>query len=216
MSLLDFKPWPKTPRLNRDMIITEKIDGTNAAVIVKALPDDLPIVDVLVEADRNGKIVDINGTLYVVGAQSRKRVVTPLSDNFGFAAWVWQHAEALAGALGEGYHYGEWWGSGVQRGYGIQRGRKYFSLFNVHRYGGIDFAAAGLEDVSAVPVLYTGPFDTNTIQSVLASLKETGSNLPQAPGFPAEGIVVFHSASGTVYKVLSENDEVSKTEAGVS
>ena len=28
----EFKPWPKTPRWNRQVVITEKIDGTNAAV----------------------------------------------------------------------------------------------------------------------------------------------------------------------------------------
>ena len=212
-SLLEFKGWPKTPRLNRDMIITEKIDGTNAAVIVKALSDDLNLTEVLAEGDANGKIVDVNGVTYVVGAQSRKRVVTPLSDNFGFASWVWLNAEALAGALGEGYHYGQWWGSGVQRGYGIQRGKKFFSLFNVHRYANIDFVGLGLPDVALVPVLYQGPFSTETINNVLIGLKRSGSYLAD---WPSEGLVVFHSASGQIYKVLTENDEISKTEAGVS
>lgn len=207
MSLLEFQAWPKTPRLNRDMIVTEKIDGTNAAVIVQALPDDLTNMEVVAQGDANGKIVDVDGVTYVVGAQSRKRVVTPLADNFGFAAWVWQNAEALAGALGAGYHFGEWWGSGIQRGYDIQRGQKFFSLFNVHRYGDIDFVAAGL------PVLYHGPFSTETINNILVGLKRSGSYLAD---WPAEGLVVFHSASGQIFKVLTENDEVSKTEAGVA
>ncbi len=29
-----FKPWPKIPRLRRDIVITEKIDGTNAIIHV--------------------------------------------------------------------------------------------------------------------------------------------------------------------------------------
>ena len=32
MSELTFEPWPKIPRLKRDIIITEKIDGTNAQI----------------------------------------------------------------------------------------------------------------------------------------------------------------------------------------
>lgn len=80
-----FRAWPKTPRLFRDMVITEKIDGTNAAVIVA------------------------DGKLY---AQSRKRIITPDDDNFGFASWVAEHPELVE--LGEGYHYGEWWGKGIQ------------------------------------------------------------------------------------------------------
>ena len=40
MSDLTFEAWPKIARLNRDCIITEKIDGTNAAVIVT---DDLRV-----------------------------------------------------------------------------------------------------------------------------------------------------------------------------
>lgn len=31
---ITFQAWPKTPRLFRSMIITEKIDGTNGAIII--------------------------------------------------------------------------------------------------------------------------------------------------------------------------------------
>jgi hypothetical protein len=33
--VIEFQGWPKTPRLFRDMIVTEKIDGTNSAVIIE-------------------------------------------------------------------------------------------------------------------------------------------------------------------------------------
>lgn len=41
--------------------------------------------------------------------------------------------EELVDLLGEGYHYGEWWGQGIQRRYDMDR--KVFSLFNVNRWG---------------------------------------------------------------------------------
>lgn len=39
--MMDFVPWAKTPRLFRDMTVTEKIDGTNAAVIVEKFGNEL-------------------------------------------------------------------------------------------------------------------------------------------------------------------------------
>src|SRR6185369_17529395 len=96
-----FQPWPKIPRLNRDITITEKIDGTNAAV-------------------------GVSYDKAVVWAQSRTRIITPQNDNAGFAKWVEQNARELADVLGPGLHFGEWWGQGVQRGYGMTR--KFFSL----------------------------------------------------------------------------------------
>ena len=103
---LEFKAWPKIPRLsNEKYFITEKIDGTNAAVIITA----------------DGKI----------GAQSRNRLITPDDDNYGFAKWVQDNKEELL-TMGKGHHYGEWWGLGIQRGY--NQDRKRFSLFNTARW----------------------------------------------------------------------------------
>ena len=98
----EFHAFRKITRLHRECIATEKIDGTNGLVWVG---DD--------------------GT---VRAGSRSRWITPEADNFGFARWVAEHAEELR-ALGIGYHYGEWWGAGIQRRYGLDH--KRFSLFNV-------------------------------------------------------------------------------------
>ena len=191
---ITFEAWPKTPRLFRDMVITEKIDGTNAAVIV--------------EADGDGG--------YTVGAQSRKRLITPADDNFGFAAWVYDNAEDLARLLGPGRHFGEWWGSGIQRGYGLTTGEKRFSLFNVGRYTALLSAASadGLEipGVDIVPMLHTGPFDLEVVGSWLETLRTTGSVV--APGFMRpEGVVVYHTAARQVFKALLENDDKPKGEA---
>ncbi len=178
----EFKPWPKIPRLNREMIITEKIDGTNAAVIVT----------------EDGE----------VGAQSRNRLITPESDNFGFAKWVYDNAIPLADTLGPGYHYGEWWGSGIQRGYGLPKGEKRFSLFNVSRwkYDEVHEAVPGLD---VVPTLYVGGFDTDVIQDCLGDLEWFGSRAYMGFMNP-EGVVVFHTAAQQVFKVLIENDEIPK------
>src|SRR5258708_1600570 len=121
-----FHEFPKIARLSRDCIITEKIDGTNAQVVVL----------------EDGRVL----------AGSRSRFLTKETDNFGFHLWVTQHEDELRG-LGPGRHYGEWWGSGIQRGYGLRKGEKRFSLFNVSRWG-----TERPTCCHVVPVLYMGPF----------------------------------------------------------
>lgn len=179
---IEFRNYPKTPRLFRDCIITEKIDGTNAAIIVT---DD-------------GK----------VGAQSRNRLIHIGQDNMGFAAWVNEHQQALVDILGPGYHYGEWWGSGIQRGYGLEKGKKRFSLFNTHRWENVDLWGA-VPGLGNVPVLYKGPFTEVAVRHTLNALVENGSQA--APGFmQPEGVIVFHAASRQTYKVLAEDDHLPK------
>lgn len=178
---LAFEAWPKIARLNRDMQITEKIDGTNAAVIIT----------------EDGQ----------VGAQSRNRLITPDADNFGFARWVATNAAALTTALGPGRHFGEWWGSGIQRGYGLTGGEKRFSLFNINRYADADLS--GVDGLGLVPLLHEGMFSQERIDEALANLSLDGS--VAAPGFTRpEGVVVFHTASRTAFKVTLENDEQPK------
>lgn len=99
---LEFRPFPKIPRLSRECCVSEKIDGTNASIWI----------------DENG----------IIKAASRTRFITPQNDNFGFAKWVEQHTEELK-VLGVGSHFGEWWGLGIQRGYDLFERR--FSLFRL-------------------------------------------------------------------------------------
>jgi hypothetical protein len=101
--MITFEGFPKVSRLTREMIITEKIDGTSAQVIV----------------DEDGN----------VGAASRTRLITPADDNYGFAKWVDANKDELREKLGIGRHFGEWWGAGIRRKYG--QTTKRFSLFNV-------------------------------------------------------------------------------------
>lgn len=179
---IEFKPWPKTPRLFRSILITEKLDGTNAAVIVT---DD-------------GR----------VAAQSRNRLITPDADNYGFARWVHARSDKLAATLGPGHHYGEWWGSGIQRGYGLTGGDKRLSLFNTHRYK--DAPLDEVDGLGLVPELARiNTLDSMAISEVLDGLRSNGSTA--APGFMRpEGVIVFLSASQQVYKVLLENDNQPK------
>jgi hypothetical protein len=150
-----FQPFPKIPRLNRNIIITEKIDGTNAAIHIT---DKKIIGWTGVLGDTQGpfpEYEDISPPLVV--AQSRTRLLTTEEDNFGFAKWVEQNAQALREVLGNGLHFGEWWGQGVQRGY--RQTRKWFSLFDYTRWSS-DPSVASLSTigVQVVPVLYTGPW----------------------------------------------------------
>ena len=204
--MIDFTGFPKIARWNRDIIITEKIDGTNAQIFIAK--DCEPI------EYKPGKVVP-----FLCG--SRNRWVFPESDNHGFAKWAYEHVYELL-TLGPGSHFGEWWGQGIQRGYGLKE--KRFSLFNVTRW-----KDGRPSCCSIVPVLYQGPmfseeptvnryfkyeedtdyFQINHISEALYKLRVDGSIA--APGFmKPEGVVIFHTASNHCYKVTLENDDKPK------
>lgn len=197
MSGPEFQEWPKTPRLRRTVTITEKIDGTNACIIIEpGRPDDHP------DGWCSGVYTDYG--FFKVGAQSRKRIIEPGRDNYGFARWVQDNAETLVHDLGEGYHYGEWWGRGIQRGYGLDH--KRFSLFNTHRWGGVEFETPSLD---TVPHLATAEFSDRLVDTALSDLEMNGSYA--ALGQSAEGVVIYHHDSRKCFKVLIENDNQPKT-----
>lgn len=224
--MIEFKAWAKTPRLKKDMVVTEKIDGTNACVIIEdhtvfTRPDYWSTgtrVGTPVDGVKDGgprgvavqtRIPAMDETrIFMVGAQSRTRLVTPEKDNFGFAAWVHENAEELVLTLGPGHHFGEWWGKGIQRGYG-QSGR-HFSLFNVNRYAGPLEGAMhkGLKiaegELLLVPELYRGPFNMTTIDEILADLHNNGSKAAPGGFTPAEGVIVYHVGAGTVFKAFCD------------
>lgn len=229
MSAIEFQGFGKIARLNRDIVVTEKIDGTNGAIGINVYSLNLGSDFVLPDHDDFVKYVDLGGengmTNYaVVYAQSRKRIITPSSDNFGFARWVWDNAATLVEDLGDGLHFGEWWGSGIQRGYGLERGDKRFSLFNVKRwYEPCNLVHLDIDEcllpkhfktpsLGVVPVLYRGPFIMSRIQAALVDLDLHGSSAAQGFYRP-EGVVVYHTAANELFKVTLENDEKPKTQA---
>jgi hypothetical protein len=193
---IQFNGFSKIARLSREIKITEKIDGTNGQI---AITED--------------------GNFFV---GSRTRWITPKDDNHGFARWAYEHKDELM-TLGVGSHFGEWWGQGIQRNYGLKE--KKFSLFNIHRWvlhgqepgvratdpktGEVKMQDVLPPCVGLVPLLYTGNFDTNRIDLTLLQLEQGGSIA--SPGFmKPEGIVIFHSASGTLFKKTIVGDEVPK------
>lgn len=203
----EFVAWPKTARLNRDIVITEKIDGTNAAVAIVELTDEVfGDKNMLAEVKDESQTFD---TYYGVWAQSRKRLITPQADNAGFAKWVADNAETLVRDLGPGRHFGEWWGQGIQRKYGMDH--KVFSLFNTSKWGSETFETRNL---ATVPVLYEGLFSFPVIDHALWRLKFDGSHASNAWGSEfrdPEGICIYHTAANTIFKVTLQDDEAPKS-----
>lgn len=200
--MIEFKAWPKTPRLFRDVVITEKIDGTNAAVQI--IPVDGDILPVTHQATYTQ---DTDGAGFLVAAQSRKRVITPDDDNAGFARWVYDNARTLVKDLGPGTHFGEWWGQGIQRRYDMDH--KRFSLFNTGKWYDAQLSF-NTPRLGVVPVLYEGPFSEEAVQQALMDLRIYGSFATKNFFNKPEGIVIYHKAADQVFKVLLENDELPK------
>jgi len=170
---VEFKDFGKLYRLNRRWVASEKIDGTQGGI----------------------QIAEDGVTITV---QSRNRIITPDSDNAGFAKWVKSNYQELL-KLGPGTHYGEWCGLGIQRGYGIKE--KRFYLFNSFRW---------TDDVRpscchVVPVLATGTDVKDVERRALAAIANGSVAFPEYTG-KAEGIVLFHEPSHHLYKVTLDGD----------
>lgn len=74
---MEFQAFPKMSRLTREVIVTEKIDGTNACIFIGEAGE------------------------FLVG--SRTRWITPEQDNHGFASWAYANRDELM-KLGAGRH----------------------------------------------------------------------------------------------------------------
>ena len=169
MNYPEFIPFPKIPRLQKECVVTEKIDGTNGLIYIT---DD--------------------GDMFV---GSRNRWLSEDSDNFGFHRWTTENKDELM-KLGPGRHHGEWWGSGIQRGYNLPKGEKRFSLFNVSIWNVENKPAC----CYLVPIFYIGEFDTTQITAAMMNLLSVGSLA--SPGFMnPEGLIVFHSSANHYFKV---------------
>ncbi len=175
---MEFKEFPKMSRFSREVIVTEKIDGTNASIFI----------------GEDGE--------FLIG--SRTRWITPEADNFGFARWATEHKDELL-LLGFGHHFGEWWGSGIQRGYGLDKGEKRFSLFNITRW-----SENRPPCCHVVPELWRGNFDELVVPTIMTELKFKTGSLAN-PGFMnPEGIVIFHTAAMIGFKKTFDKDDSGK------
>lgn len=206
MELDEFEAWPKIGRLRRDMVITEKLDGTNGQISIRP---ELTENDhsVYVHPQLDWEVVTDNGIYYIRAGSRNKWIAPGKQDNAGFAGWVRENADVLVELLGEGRHYGEWWGQGIQRRYDMEH--KQFSLFNVGRWNDAMFYDSGVT-INVVPTLYEGPFRTDSIKNVVDQLEYNGS--VAAPGFmDPEGVIVFHTASQVSFKQTIKGDDAPKS-----
>ena len=205
LCMTTFKPFPKIPRYTSNIIVTEKIDGTNASILI---------------TKNEGVENSFN-----MEACSKNRILSPgKDDNFGFAKWVEDNAYELI-KLGPGQHYGEWYGQGINRGYGLEERR--FALFNVNRWRIPEDnykLAPGLPNcVEVVPVIGEGEYSDKNLEGLMAYLRRRGS---YAVGdyMDPEGIILMHQRSKQLFKktfdqpkyTLSEMDKELKKVLGDS
>lgn len=185
-----FEEWPKIQRYRKVRAqITEKIDGTNAQIYIS----DDPAAPVM--------------------AGSRNRWLQPSSvggksaDNFDFASFVFQNAEALR-RLGPGRHYGEWYGAGIGRRYGLTSRR--LALFNVDRYAKTGLPEGLPSEVGLVPVLHDGEFDPKVADDVIFRLYNTGS--VAVPGFmnPEGVVIMIGGGPGAMRLKVTDGNDVPK------
>ncbi|MDX0455512.1 hypothetical protein GOC72_18830 [Sinorhizobium medicae] len=188
---MDFQAFPKLSRLTSSCCITEKLDGTNAQIVLTDCQTSNSLRDV---------IASINGVH--VRAGSRSRWITPgkETDNYGFAGWVRDNAEELL-SLGLGQHFGEWYGNGIQRTYGLKE--KRFALFNVDRWGAHNPNTPAC--CSAVPILYRGAYSDVAINDAMERLNDYGSDAVDGFMRP-EGVVVYLKSARTLFKKTFEHD----------
>lgn len=185
-----FVPFPKVGRVSKGCVITEKIDGTNACIY-------------------------INGDVMLAGSRSRWLEPGKTTDNFGFASWVEANREDLR-QLGDGTHFGEWHGQGIQRGYGLKE--KRFALFNVDRWAtpyeypdtsSLFFPTKEEKSVrpaccDVVPILYQGPL-LNEVQLEVLMNSVVGSRINS--NAEPEGIVIYLYGPKAIMKKTFEGDE---------
>ena len=200
---MEFVKYPKTARWASPFDITEKLDGTNAAVLIRTMTPELED-DYHASVDEPFRVLfNELGPEYAVAAQSRTRVITPDDDNYGFARWVFNNADTLVTDLGPGTHYGEWWGAKIQRAYGLTDGERYFSLFDRKRYSDdLYHGGAHTPGLTLVPLLNAGDeFSTEELEDSLQWLVENGSAV--GTGFDrAEGVVVHFHHNGMRLKYI--------------
>jgi hypothetical protein len=174
-----FAGFPKIPRWRRQWVATEKIDGTNASVWI-----------------------DVPGAPASFVAASRHRFLTLDEDNHRFAAWAHANEAVLRNHLGPGRHYGEWFGAGIQRKYGLTD--KRFALFNRKLFAWLEREDVPPEHplkacgVTVVPELFSGDDPALVFEAAQRVLIEQGS--VAVPGFlEPEGLVMRHM-DGAMFK----------------
>jgi hypothetical protein len=226
-----FESFPKIGRLNREVVVTEKIDGMNAQIFIKEQSHPSFLWSLRKETfishlRKDGAVatIEYGDKLYAMWVGSRNKWLSHHEDVNGFHAWATANSDQLW-KLGKGRHFGEWWGSGVGRNYGLAKGEKRFSLFNTSRwceYGQIPeviFNDEGLAQpyqttapkcCRVVPILARGLGIDILAKQAMGILANEGSKA--APGYMnPEGVIIFHTGINDYFKVTIHKDEQPKS-----
>lgn len=176
---MEFKSFPKIQALHKaKMSITQKLHGKNAQVYIYL--------------DENTGNLDLK-------CGSRTRWINPIDDNYGFAKFVHENKDEFINKLGEGHHFGEWIGQGINSGEGTNE--RIFVLFYWWKFPPEKPLPPR---TSVVPLLYNGDINFDKIYEAMNDLKENGSKLVN--GFMrVEGIVI--DLNGTKYKKVFNPEE---------
>lgn len=177
-----FTPMESIPRRSKDIVITEKIDWTNASVIV----------------DEFGN----------VSAGSKNRIISIDNDNYWFARWVDQNKEQLK-LLGEWCHRWEWRWQGIQDWYTMDR--KIFSLFAVHRWGDGMLRPVCCDVVPILYSWENRPWVIQETMEALLSTGSVAAKKYGVSFYKPEGVVIYHTASKQLYKKTFDNDAWKRT-----
>lgn len=174
---MEFKSFSSLIRLDKTQVeVTQKLHGSNASVWIYK---------------------DISGVMQVKAAK-RTSFLESGEDNFGFRVFVEERAQQFIDLLGEGVHWGEWCGPGINSGEGLTQ--KRFVLFNTAKAD-----APRPDRVDVVPVLWRGALEDLNINEIMNKLKTEGS--VYVPGFMRpEGIVIHIRGLGLIKNVFEAEE----------
>jgi len=206
-----FEKFPSLTRFSHGWTITEKLDGTNAAINIVYAGE--PAVHDYLAANPDAAVASVNE--FFVFTQSRTKLIWPgkSTDNAGFSRFVQENADEIVAKLGEGRHFGEWVGKGVQKRH-YNMTNKQFALFNVNRWEGADLP----ELVTTVPSIVKNAYLDNPGEAAVEALNglrlmgsHFGPRHSDGMGYNnPEGVVMYHGPSNTAFKKTFEYDEQGK------
>jgi hypothetical protein len=177
--MIEFEKWSKTTRLESDVTISEKANGSNVAICAE------------IKADGD----DFNISL---AAQTRTQMVHMGNDQVGVAKWTIINYQSLIYDLflGDGVTPPK---PGIYRHFGefMTRGHKepHLYLFNTKRWSGKTFATPTLK---VVPVLFEGRYYEGIVEKCLEDLRTNGSRIH--PGIAPEGVVTYWHGDNSMKK----------------
>ena len=173
---MSYPSFPSIERLeNLYCHITEKVDGTNG------------LIEIGIQTD----------LLLTVNFGSQNRYISSHDDNMGFVNFFEQHTGDIfniydmikeeKGDITLPLHiYGEWFGKGIQRGYGLAD--KHFMPFS--EFLATKLIDAGVPNIKMPVTLHSGKFSIATLDGCMNKLKDEGSQV--IPGYNRpEGVVIY-------------------------